>query len=423
MKHPQWSLDCVIYEVNFRQYSIEGSFKAFEPSLDRLCELGVTILWFMPISPIGEVKRKGSLGSYYSVADYKGVNPEFGTLNDLKSLINRAHSLGMKVIFDMVANHTAWDNCWIVEGNDDWYEQSENGEIVTPFDWTDTAKLNYSNKEMRREMISSMRYWIEECDIDGYRQDMAGLVPVEFWQEAISSLKEVKEDIFMLGEVESPEYLAQGGFDSCYAWEMSHFLERIAQGKDSVEGLRNFLYHDFGAYSDSMKMNFISNHDENSWQGTEFERYGDALPLMRVFNFVYSGIPLIYSGEEAGSNVKLEFFEKDLIDWSGIDRYTPIYKALTELRRTHPALRSGGEGGVPYFINSSQPENMLAFKRCVGDRVVIALFNMTPYHIQPAFYDDDYSGEYKKLLFEDCVELKSGEYDPFAPWEFKVYFR
>lgn len=421
--HPTWSYNSVIYEVNLRQYTPKGSIIAFSRSLPRLKDLGVDILWIMPICPIGEVERKGKLGSYYSIKNYTEVNPEFGTIDDFKRLVTRAHKLGMKVILDMVANHTAWDSKWISDGHIDWYEVDKRGNIVSPFDWTDTAKLNYNSTEMRAAMIDAMKFWIEECDIDGYREDMAGLVPIDFWIEAVAELKKLKKDIFMLGEVEAPEYHKDNTFDACYSWELHHFLERIATGEDTVDNLRNYLKWELENYpNEAFKMNFITNHDENSWHGSEFSRFGDATSLLRVFNYVYKGIPLIYSGEEAGSDKRIEFFDKDLIDWSRLEEFTPIYKELINLRHTVPALMSGERGGVPQFIDSSQPYNVLSFKRKVGDSIVIGIFNMTPHHIQPAFYDEDYCGIYNKL-FHDKIEIHSGVYDPFAPWEFKVYYR
>lgn len=412
----------VIYEVNIRQYSPTGGFKSFKPNIKRLSELGVTILWFMPIYPIGVKNRKGSLGSYYSIQDYKKVNKEFGTLRGFKGIVSEAHKYGMKVILDMAINHSSWDNTWITE-NESYYEHNEAGEIISPFDWSDTAKLDYTNKELRNAMTDAMKFWIEECNIDGYRQDMAGLVPIDFWQESIPKLRAIKPDIYMLGEVEAPEYTKAGMFDACYGWECYHFLERIAKGEDNVENFRGHLMYDNDTYPQgSSKMLFITNHDENSWHDSEFKRFGDSLDCMRAFNFVYQGTPLIYSGEEAGCDKKLEFFEKDLIDWSERVPYTAIFKEFTKLKLNHPALKDEYGVAEPYFIHSSQTNNIMAFKRKVGDSIIIALFNMTPYHVQPAFYDEDYHGEFNKLFY-DKAELKEGEHDPFGPWEFKIYYR
>lgn len=412
----------VIYEVNIRQYTPQGDFKSFLPSIKKIADLGATILWFMPIYPIGHIKRKGSLGSYYSIKDYTGVNREFGTLQDFKDIVNEAHKYGMRVILDMAVNHTSWDNVWIYE-DEELYEHDSEGCIVTPFDWSDTAKLNYNNPKLRLKVIEAMKYWITECSIDGYRQDMAGLVPLDFWTEAIKELRDIKPDVYMLGEVEAPEYVQKGMFDSCYGWETYHFIERIAKMEDTVDNFRGYLMWENDAYpKECSKMLFISNHDENSWHDSEFKRFGDAVSCMRAFNFIYRGTPLIYSGEETGHDKKLEFFEKDLINWSNYHHFAPIYKELTTLKLSHPALGDNYSESTPYFINSSQPQNVMAFKRKVGESVVIGIFNMTPYHIQPAFYDDDYSGSYKKLFNSD-VELTSGFYDPFSPWEFKIYYK
>lgn len=423
MAHPTWSYNAIIYEVNIRQYTPEGTFAAFCEHLPRLKDLGVTCLWLMPIHPIGVPHRKGSLGSYYSISDYKGVNPEFGTKEDLQNLISLAHSSGMTVIFDMVANHTAWDNKWIEEGHTDWYERDSAGNILSPFDWSDTAKLNYNNRDMRRAMIDAMRYWVEEFNIDGFREDMAGLVPIDFWREAIAELRSVKSDLFMLGEVESPEFHMGNCFDSSYAWEFGHLIERLAQGHANVGDLRWRLDADTNLFpSSAMKLRFTSNHDENSWSGTEFERMGDAAMCMAALTYVVEGIPLIYSGQEAGVNKRLAFFERDTIDWSGLSSYTSFYKELNRLKHSCSALRAPEQGATLSYINSSQPENILAFKRKDGNSTVIAIFNLTPYHLQPAFWDEDYNGDYKKLWHTN-QELMEGQYDPFGPWECKIYYK
>ncbi|MFI3267717.1 MAG: alpha-amylase family glycosyl hydrolase [Rikenellaceae bacterium] len=412
----------VIYEVNIRQFTPKGDFKSFLPRIERIANMGVTTLWFMPIFPIGEIKRKGTLGSYYSIKDYKAVNKEFGTIKGFKSIVEKAHSLGMKVILDMALNHTSWDNVWMSE-DEMLYAHDENGEVVSPFDWTDTAKLDYNNPKLRAKVTDAMKFWVEECNIDGYRQDMAGLVPLDFWEESIAELRAMKPDIYMLGEVEAPEYVKEGLFDACYGWETYHFTERIANQQDTVDNFRGHLMAENDNYPAACsKMLFISNHDENSWHDSEFKRFGDAVDCMRAFNFVYRGTPLVYSGEEAGCDKKIEFFEKDVIDWTKLKKFTPIFKELINLKLTNEALCDSYENATPYFINSSQPYNVMAFKRKLGDSVVIGVFNMTPHHIQPAFYDEDYQGKYSKL-FHGEVELESGVYDPFGPWEFKIYYK
>ncbi|HIS34932.1 MAG TPA: alpha-amylase [Candidatus Avirikenella pullistercoris] len=423
MIHPEWGYNAVIYEVNIRQYTPEGTFAAFEPHLSRLKDMGVTVLWFMPVCPIGKINRKGSLGSYYSISDYKAVNPEFGTMEEFKRLVAKAHEMGFKVLMDMVTNHTAWDHVWLKEGHREWYEQDERGNVVTPYDWTDTAKLDYKNAEMRRAMIDALEFWIREVGIDGYRQDMAGLVPLDFWEEAVPRLRSVNSELFMLGEVESPDYHRNNTFDATYAWEFGHLIERIARKEASVDGLRNLLNHDKTVFPyDAFRLLFTSNHDENSWSGSESERFGPAQECMAVLTYILNGIPLIYSGQEAGSAKRLAFFEKDLIDWSSLNDYTPFYKELNKLRRENPALRSGERGGEVIYFHSSQPYNVLAIKRKQGDNIVMGVFNLTPYEIQPAFWDEDYKGVYNKLFYGE-QQLYPGQYDPFGPWEYKVYYK
>ncbi|MEG1649189.1 MAG: alpha-amylase family glycosyl hydrolase [Rikenellaceae bacterium] len=412
-----------IYEVNIRQYTPEGTFKAFLPHIPRLKKLGIETLWFMPIYPIGVTNRKGTLGSYYSISDYTDVNPEFGTLKDFKQVVKKAHASGMKVMLDMVANHTSWDHIWLKQNHIFWYERTEQGEIISPYDWSDTAKLNYRNPKLRRAMIDVMIFWIKEVGIDGYRQDMAGLVPLDFWQQAIHELREIKPDIFMLGEVEDAEYHMHNTFDATYSWELCHMLEHIAQGAYGASAVRDRLNYEKQIFPPTAsRLLFTSNHDENSWSGTEFKRFGDAAKTMAALTFVLNGIPLIYSGQEAGNNKELKFFDKDLIDWSGIKEYTPFYTELNDLRKKCSAINPSGRGADIEYISNSQPENILSFKRKNSKSEIIAIFNLTPYHVQPAFYDEQYCGEWNKL-FHSKQTLHSGNYDPFAPWEFKIYYR
>ena len=412
-----------IYEVNIRQYTPDGTFAAFSDHLPRLRDLGADVLWFMPIYPIGVPHRKGSLGSYYSISDYKGVNPEFGTADDFRRLVDKAHDMGFSVLLDMVCNHTAWDNVWLLEGHKEWYVTDESGQVVSPFDWTDTAKLDYGNHDMRRAMIDAMKYWITEFGIDGFREDMAGLVPLDFWREAIGELRKVRGDIFMLGEVEDPAFDQEGLFDATYAWEFGHLMERVAGGAYGADALRGRLDYERDTFpAGAGRLRFTSNHDENSWSGSEYERMGAAAHAMAALTFVVPSIPLIYSGQEAGERRRLNFFDKDLIDWSGVRVMSEFYRPLCEIKNRLPVLRSGVSGAPVRYISSSQPENVLAFKRTDDRSALIAVFNMTPYHIQPAFYDEDYCGVWNKL-WHGNAELFYGQYDPFAPWEFKIYYR
>ena len=309
--HPQWSYSAVLYEMNIRQLTPEGTLRAAEGKLEFLRQMGIDAIWLMPIYPIGVEGRKGALGSYYSIQDYCAVNPEFGTMEDLDSFVEKAHSLGMKVILDWVANHTARDAKWLKTKSADWYEREADGTAKVPWDWTDTAKLNYNNHNVWRGQIESMRFWIEKHNIDGFRCDMAMLVPIECWQQVSSVLHAVKPDVFMLAEAEELN-LFDNAFDMCYAWEIHHMMCDIAKGERRVWDLRNTMYADRERYPNSaMKMMFTSNHDENSWSGSEFDRFGAAREVMTVLTFVWeAAMPLIYTGQEVGYNHSFEFFER-----------------------------------------------------------------------------------------------------------------
>lgn len=337
-----------IYEVNVRQYSDEGSLAAVTRDLPRLKSLGVDILWLMPIQPIGQKNRKGELGSYYSIADYTSVNPEFGSLDDLKALVDAAHDNGQKVILDWVANHTAWDHPWI-ESSPDWYTRNEQGEITDPIDdqgkpwgWTDVADLNYDNRALWQGMTDAMKFWLVEADVDGFRCDVAGEVPTEFWNFARPQLDAVKP-VFMLAEAEKPEL--QKAFDMSYGWEFHHLTNAIAKGEKPTSEVHEYIVDRINRFDvDHMAMMFTTNHDENSWNGTVFERYGDAHKAMAVLSFTVDGMPLLYSGQEASMSKRLKFFEKDTIDWGDYE-LQDFYKQLLTIKASTPALWSGPDGG------------------------------------------------------------------------------
>lgn len=372
VKHLQWTRNATIYEVNIRQYTPQGTFRAFASHLPRLHQMGVNILWIMPINPISMKNRKLPLGSYYSVADYCKVNPEFGSMDDFKDLVKRAHALGMKVIVDWVANHTGWDNPWIVS-HPDWYTHNAKGEIVSPVpDWTDTADLNYDNPDMRREMILSMKFWIDEANIDGFRCDMAGMVPVDFWNQVRKQLDQVKP-VFMLAEASEAPLLYRA-FDMDYSWELHHLMNDLAQGKLQPTALDSYFQKVKKTYpSDSYLMNFISNHDENSWNGTEFERMGPAVPLFSVLTFTVPGMPMLYSGQEASLNHRLKFFEKDEISWKDLSMQK-FYHRLILLHKNNPALWVGNQGGKMNILTTSNPKQVFAFSReKKGNRVIVLL--------------------------------------------------
>ena len=379
-RHPEWVKSANIYEVNVRQYTPEGTLQAFEAHLPRLKEMGVDILWFMPIQPIGVENRKGELGSYYSIADYTAVNPEFGTLEDFKRVVRKAHELGMYVILDWVANHTAFDHHWVAEHPAFYTADSLGNRPVVaidnegnPTDWTDVADLDYTNKDLWPAMTEEMRFWITDCAIDGFRCDVAGFVPVDFWNQAVASLKETNPELFMLMEWEAPEYM--GAFNMGYGWELHHEMNEVAQGKKAPQVFTAFATKFDSAYSsDDMLMYFTTNHDENAWNGTIEERMGPAAKAMFVFATTFqNGMPLIYSGQEAGLNHRLRFFAKDTISWENMELAT-FYADMLRLKHENPALWNGHYGGAMKVIPTEHADKIYAYYREKdGNRVVVFL--------------------------------------------------
>ncbi|MEE0316593.1 MAG: alpha-amylase family glycosyl hydrolase [Bacteroidales bacterium] len=366
--HAGWTYDAVVYEMNVRQYTPEGTFAAAQAQLPRLKELGVDVIWLMPVYPIGEKERKGTLGSYYAVKDYCAVNPEFGTMQDFESFLAAAKSQGFRVILDWVANHTSPDAVWIDSKPADWYERDSVGNTVVQYDWTDIAALNYDNTDVWDAQESAMRFWMSK-GIDGFRCDMACEVPFEFWKKTISSLREDWPQMYMLAEGEDPK-LHESGFDASYAWELHHILNDIAQGNKGIPELLAYVKHDAELFpEDAFRLMFTSNHDENSWAGTEFERMGDAAKVMAVLTFTLpNGQPLIYTGQEIGWNHRFQFFEKDPVPAWEVNEFTKFYQDLIKLRHEHPALRPGGKGGR--FEVVSAEDSTLVFRRVLGNDVV-----------------------------------------------------
>ncbi len=421
--HPQWSLDAVIYEMNVRQFTPEGDFLAATTHLPRLKSLGVDIIWLMPIFPIGKERRKGELGSYYSIADYTKVNPEFGDMDDFVAFVDTAHTLGIKIIVDWVANHTSRDAEW-TKKHPQWYMWDiEKGEFQTPFDWHDTAKLNYDNQDMRKEMIRSLKFWIEKTGIDGYRMDMAMLVPDDFWWDALGELMNISKDLFFLAEAEGPQF-HRLGFDATYGWEMHHLMNRIARGEANADSLCELISREATIYSsNSIRMHFTSNHDENSWNGTEFERMGAYVYQMAALSYILPGMPLIYSGQECESRKSLEFFDKDSILWSNGSYAEVLYTELSKLKHSHPALKAGNSGGDLERIDCSEPWRVLALKRKVGDSVVIALFNLSQEEGRIRFWDADFCGQYSQIGNPEKAYLHEGSEFYLAPNQFFIYYK
>ncbi len=387
--HPDWVKNAVIYEVNLRQGTAERTFKGFEKELPRLQKLGVDVLWFMPIHPISELNRKGELGSYYAVADYKRVNPEFGTMKDFRELVDAAHQQGMRVIIDEVCNHTGCDNHW-VDCHPEYYALDENGSRFGPFDWTDTYKLNYGNVGLRRAMKDALNFWVRDIGIDGFRCDVAGEVPTDFWEEARAELNEIKP-VFMLAEASKPELLRKA-FDSDYNWPMKNVFNEIAdaQGVNKYAVEHNLEHRNTNALSiDSLlsvqakqypqgaiNMQMITNHDLNSWEGTEFDRLGEGVKAFAVLSYTLPGIPMMYTGQEVGFDHAFEFFKQDVTpDYSAND-YTTFYTRLNNLRHNNAALWSGTESAKMQryaTVNS----NVYTFSRERNGQKIVVVANLS----------------------------------------------
>lgn len=372
----EWSKNASIYEINIRQYSEEGSIDAVREDLPRIREMGVRILWLMPIHPIGEENRKGPLGSYYSVKDYKGFNPEFGTKEDFARFVDEAHQMGFKIIIDWVANHTAWDHPWTQ--NPEWYELNEEGNFMPPrgTDWTDVIQLDYENEEMRGAMIDALEYWVRNFDIDGYRADVAGMVPTDFWIEVKDSLDSIKP-VFMLAEDGEPELLIEV-FHMNYAWQYAHTIREIASGNQSFKDLDSLMQETEANFPpSSYRMYFTTNHDENSWNGSDPDMYGANFENYAVLSATIDGMPLIYNGQESGLDKQLEFFERDPIEWKDY-KYQDFYTTLVGLKRDIPALWNGDFGGDLEFIKIPESsEGILAYKREKDDSEVVVVLNFS----------------------------------------------
>ncbi len=419
-KKTDWIDDATIYEVNLRQYTEKGTFEAFREHLPRLKELGVEVLWFMPIHPISEVEKKGELGSYYAVADYKEVNPEFGTMEEFKALVEECHDMGFKVILDWVANHTGWDNQWITD-HPEWYTQV-NGEITIPAgtNWTDVADLNYDNEEMRQEMIDALVFWVEEADIDGYRCDVAGSVPVDFWEDARVALDKVKP-VFMLAEDGSNYSLLDNAFDANYNWYLLDSINTVANG-GRASAIRSDIRRAAAVYPDgTFPMNFVTNHDENSWNGTTEERLGTSRNLMDALVFTAPGIPLIYSGQEANLNKRLLFFDKDEINWSDLSKQD-YYERLIDLKKENEALWNGSVGGDLTFIDTTE-KSILAYVRTKDNNNVVFIGNFIDQVTEFTLKSFDESGQYRNYFTSEEVTLEEGINLELGPWAYYILVR
>ena len=458
-----WS-NKVIYEVNIRQFTAEGTFAAFEDHIPRLKELGVDILWLMPIFSTGEKYIKATsnkfveeiknpeerakyLGSYYSSKDYLAVNADYGTVDEFKALVQKIHDSDMFVILDIAANHTAWDHVWFethpeyytkikkgtIPWNPEWMKEHpeffnmlketgytypiEEGET----DWWDTAELNYKNEDLRSEMKNVLKFWIEECNIDGYRCDMAGKVPTDFWEDAISGMRKIKP-LLMLSEWETPEHLVKA-FDMNYTWTMMHTMEDIVKGHKDASYIDSVLENQNPTYQkDDIRMYFTTNHDENAWAGTVFERYGDGAKTFSTLCFTLNGMPLLHSGQEVGLNKRLRFFEKDTINWND-SGFSNFYKVLTKLKHNNEALWCGENAGDFIKVTTSNDKEIYSFVRQTDSDKIFVILNLSNKAQNVEMNSEFISGEFEEAFSLEKLKVEKHLMLGLQPWEYKVFVK
>ena len=409
-----WAKNAIIYEVNIRQYTPEGTFVAFQAHLPRLKEMGVQILWLMPITPISEKVKKGTLGSYYACSSYTKINPEFGTEQDFSNLVTAAHALGLKIIIDWVANHTGRGHEWM-EIHPEWFTRNDKGEFTERNGWEDVVDLNYGNVEMRKALIGAMQYWVRDFKIDGFRCDMAHLVPLDFWIDARRAVDNIKP-LYWLAECEDVHY--HQVFDTSYAWAFMHASEKMAKGDLGIHEVYNVL-HSYSQYPvGATKLFFTSNHDENSWNGTEHEKYGVAAKAWAVFTHTWKGIPLIYSGQELPNHKRLQFFDKDLIEWSEKPALHDFYKTLSQLRNTHTAITSGDTFNLPVAT-----DGVMAYLRQDAASTVFVLLNLSNKHHRVEIAHEKLHGVFQNVFSGLAFNFNHSVPFELLPGDFFVYVK
>jgi glycosidase len=426
LKNADWAKDAVLYQINTRQFTPEGTFAAAQKQLPRLKALGVNVIWLMPIHPIGEKNRKGTLGSPYSVKDYYAVNPEFGTLGDLKAFVKSAHDQDLKVILDLVANHTAWDNKLAAE-HPEYYEKDWKGDFrPTPWlDWDDIIDLDWTRPEVRAHVGGAMQYWVKEAGIDGYRADVAGYIPVDFWEKARARMEKIKP-VFMLAEWKTHE-LNRKAFDATYSWDWHDSIKRIARGQSDAASMNGYYAENESVWPHAaMRLTYIENHDSNAWEGTQYENFGAALPAMIAFSFTGEGLPMIHNGQEACNAKRLAFFEKDAINWTqkgpdGKDcNLANLFRDLIAFRKANPALANGKWGARMQKVTTDQPAQLFGWVRQKDGNKVTGLFNLSPKPVTAKLTSAIADGQYTRFG-GGTQTLKSGEEVTLGPWEYRLY--
>ena len=418
-----WKHTTNIYEVNVRQFSKEGTFKAVEKELPRLKKMGVETLWFMPITPIAQKNKKGTLGSQYAAQDYTSINPEFGTLEDFKSVVNEAHKMGFKVIIDWVANHTGWDHVWTKTHPDFYLMDPKTNDFQIASGMDNIIELDYKNPKMREAMIEAMKYWVRETDIDGFRCDLASWVEVDFWQQAKPEVETIKP-LFWLGEydeLDNPDYATV--FDASYSWKWMHLTKEFYQKKLPITDLTNLLSQYSAIGNKSMRAWFTTNHDENTWNGTEYEKYGEMAKTLAVFSATWNGVPLMYNGQELPLlNKRLEFFEKDPIPWNGENKLENFYKKLFELKSKNPALRGGDDQATTQILQTSAPDQVLAYLRKNGNDEVLVILNLSDaQHLKVQILDETVKGKFKSIFSGLTTDFDAKPTIEMYKWEYIVF--
>jgi alpha-amylase len=404
---PSFLKNSNMYEVNIRQYTPEGSFNAFAAHLPRLKDMGVEILWLMPIYPIGLVNRKGTLGSYYSIQNFEAVNPEFGTTEDFKNLVEKVHALGMKIIIDWVANHAAWDNVW-TKTNPEFFMHDEQGNFKNAFDWDDVIQINHANEGEQKAMTNAMKYWVTNFDIDGFRADLAHLTPLPFWINARMQLAPFKKDLIWLAETEEIDY--HQAFDISYTWLWMHAIELFSKKEKSLVDCVAILKEQKETFpANVLRLFFTTNHDENSWNGTEYEKYGIFAKAFAVFACTYIGVPLVYSGQELPNTKRLQFFDKDTIEWNDNISLHHFYKTLFALRKRKTRLFSSTNTTVSFF-DELIPKNILAYQIKNDEEEIIVFLNLNNESILEYLTLPTINGIHSEMPQKYLLELEGGGY-------------
>ena len=416
---PDWARGSTIYEVNVRQFSASGKFAAVTADLPRLKALGVDILWLMPIHPIGEVHRKGPLGSYYAAKDYLAVNPEFGTEQDLRDLVNGAHAHGLRVILDWVPNHVSPDNP-LTKTHPEFFWRDEKGNLTPPHgtDWTDVVQFDFNAPGLLDYQAGVLLHWVKNFGIDGFRCDVAWGLPTPFWNEVVKRVRAVKPDAFFLAEAELPQQQV-AAFNLSYGFDLHHAMNQIAQGKKSASALDE-AYAKIRAHfpRGSALMVFTSSHDENSWAGTEFDRMGMGYAPFAVLTFLLDGVPMIYNGQEAGLDRRLEFFQRDPIVWPREPHpTTKLYQLMTGLRRDHPALHTGA---AMRRLDTTDNATFYAMERSADGRKVVGIFNLTAKDAKADLFDPALAGEWRDAFTGETVRLEALVPLDLKAWRYRV---